>query len=164
MSKREQHFREHWAEVYGEEPMDDPPTRENRVALFWAIIAVVATLLVVFSVDARAQDTFTVNEPTVINTIVCDTEEQMRALMDAWNDNGLGASIMVFRSYNRTPSPYGGPACGRMETSMTPLEVVATYDSLPNIQYPYFIIQVEYQGLTGYMMSMIPLEKPGETI
>lgn len=65
------------------------------------------------------------------NTVLCDTPEQLVAILEARRDDGWEAAQALLREYNNTWNEYNEPVCAPWSGWATYIELVDVLPSIP---------------------------------
>ena len=111
----------------------------------WAIpIIVVMSLIlwgVIIFIGKQALAQLRTDKPMLVKTVLCDTAEQVGAILSAHKESGVEAASMMFRVLNQLRNSDGEPVCAHGTWPMLIVERVAVY---PNLLYADGITRTMY--------------------
>lgn len=126
--------------------------------ILWLLIPVI---LIVGMYTAKAQQLY-LGEPTRFQSLACDTEEQITAILDAHKELGIGAAQRLVFAYMHTIGTNNEPICAQGVLSVTVIRIVKSYDDLDigGITRTVHVIEVmNDNGVIFYTVATIPVTK-----
>ena len=131
-----------------------------RVTLAFALLS--------FPVTLQAQDFnrqhFTQGEVALVNTMMCDTVEQLETILQAQKDQGLAAGRAAYLNLRATPNEMREPTCLIAPYRLTMLDVAM---EVPDVPTPtgsvetIYILYVLVNERPYVIMSPVAIEPPG---
>jgi hypothetical protein len=128
---------------------------------------VFALLPVPFSAQAQEvlqRQHFVEGEEVIVNTMMCDTVEQLESILQAQSEQGLEAGRAAYLALRATPNEMREPTCLVAPYALTMLDVAAEVEDVPTPsgeRATVYILYVLVNDRPYVILSPMAIEPPG---
>ncbi|MGF1624280.1 MAG: hypothetical protein ACFCVH_05310 [Alphaproteobacteria bacterium] len=128
------------------------------------ILTVLASPLGAQAQDLQQRPKFVEGEETVVNTMMCDTVEQIETILRAQTEQGIRAGQAAYLRLRSTPNELREPTCLVAPYRLKMLDVATVWENLPTTDgstTTVYILYVLANGRPYAILSPVPIEAPG---
>ena len=123
----------------------------------------------VFPIGVHAQELqqrlrFAEGEEVMVNTMMCDTVEQVESILQAQTEQGIEAGQATYLRLRATPNELREPTCLVAPYRLKMLDVATVWEDLPTTDgstATVYILYVLANDRPYAILSPVPIEPPG---
>lgn len=131
-----------------------------RIGIVFTLLTLPSALL---AQDLKRQH-FTEGEEVLVNTMMCDTVDQLETILQTQKDQGLAAGRAAYLALRSTPNEMREPTCLIAPYRLTMLDVAAEVPDVPTpagSRETVYILYVLVNERPYVIMSSVAIEPPG---
>jgi hypothetical protein len=129
--------------------------------------ALLASPFAVHAQDLHGRQHFLEGEEVLINTMMCDTVEQLESILQAQSEQGLEAGRAAYLALRATPNDMQEPTCLVAPYRLTMLDIAAEVPDVPTATGQRQTLYILY-GLVNprpyVILSPLAIEPPGTDV